>query len=96
MPLRKSVARALREIRRMLPNAHHRNRISRAVKMRLHFCGESHDAVRKRKKRIVAGARNITPGMIFRTPLANDDLADKNWLAVLNFDAKPLGGGFAP
>ena len=39
---------------------------------------------------------NITPGMIFRTPLANDDLADKNWLAVLNFDAKPLGGGFAP
>ena len=75
---------------------HHGRSLPRAIEMRLHLRTEFDGAVLAGKKCVVIGAHNVCARDILCSALTDDDLADRNFLAVLKLDPKPFGYGIAP
>lgn len=61
------------------------------VEASFHLLGKFHDAVRKREERIIATFPDILTRMILRAALADNNLPDRDGLAILHLDAKTLG-----
>ena len=73
-----------------LSHVHHCRAAAGAVKACFRFRCEFHDAVPAGIERIVFGAEDIVAWNVFRAALADDDLPDHDFLAVLHFDAQTL------
>jgi len=76
-------------------NVHHGRFFSRAIETGFHFLDELHDAVFACIKRVVFCADHIPTWNVFRSALADDDLAHHHFLAVLELDAQTLRDGIA-
>lgn len=63
--------------------------------MTLHLRGEFYHAVLAGKKRVVGCAEDVCAGGILGAALADDNLPDHHFLAVLKLDPKPFGYGIS-
>jgi len=68
----------------------------RAVEFGFRFGRELYRSVFLGEKRVVAGLEDVHALEVFCAALAEDDLADHDFLAVVNFDAEPFCNGIAP
>ena len=60
------------------------------VEVRSHFCEKFNRAVFTGVERVVFGAQHIGSRNVFRATLANDNLTNKNFLAILKLHAQTL------
>ena len=74
---------------------HHRSFPAGAVKVPLHLRDEFDRTVFAGEERIVSGADDVDARGVLGAALADDDLADHDFLAVLKLDAEPFGDGIA-
>jgi len=74
---------------------HHRRFSAGAVKVAFHLGNEFDRAVLAGKKGIVGGAKDVHARSVLGAALADDNLADHDFLAVLKLDAEPFGDGIA-
>ena len=74
---------------------HYSRSATRAVKMPFHLADKLDYAVLAGKEGIVCGAKDVRSRGILGAALADDDLADHDFLAVLKLDAEPFGNGIA-
>jgi len=76
-------------------HAHHRRVAAIAIELRFRLCSEFYDAILSGIKRIITGADDALARQIFRAALADNDLADAYFLAMIYLDTQTLRGRFS-
>ena len=79
-----------------LLDTHKRSFSARAVKTSFVFGIKFNNSVFASEKRIISSLADILTRMIFRASLANYNLANRYFLAVLQFHSQPLGDRISP